>query len=487
MVEKLRECFDEMVVYKDLKKNNFFSSLSLPSFLRDWLLKRFEDEDGDYDMDEVSEFIHTYLPKKDEWMSIKDRIIMEHEHVKMLTKITVDINIKNQEITFSLPDFGLSNKETLIEPFVWEKCKDELVNGKETWGIVELGYRLPDETMKITGKIKLISFTSFCPYTVNLDYYKDVRNEFSVEEWVDILLGAIDYNANGYEDISQKLSVLKRLLPFLEKRLNLIELAPKGTGKSYLFGHVSRYGILTDGGKITRAKMFYDAAKKVPGFIMGNDYVAIDEVKLVTFGDVNEMRSIMQGYMEYGTFNFGGYEGKSDAGIVFLGNIKQDNMDEYTNMFTELPVLFQESALLDRIHGFIKGWKIPRMNDDLKICGWALNSEYFSSILHLLRDDASYRAIVDKLIEVPEKADTRDTEAVKRIATAYLKLLFPNTRKPNDISKKDFETYCLWPAAKMRNIIKIQLGILDKEFKGKDIPSFKVQSFENEDRMCGLW
>lgn len=481
MTEKLRECFDEMVVYKDLKKSNFFSALSLPAFLRDWLLKKFEDENGDFDIDEVSEFIQTYLPKKEDWMSIKSRLIMENEHIKILTKISVDINIKNQEITFSLPDFGLTNKETLIEPFVWEDCKDELVKGRDTWGVVELGYRLPDDTLKLQGKIKLVSFTNFCPYNADLDYYKDVRNEFSIQEWIDILLGAIDYNAAGYEDITNKLTMLTRLLPFVEKRLNLIELAPKGTGKSYLFGHISRYGILTDGGKITRAKMFYDDGRKIPGFIMGNDYVAIDEVKLVTFGDVNEMRSIMQGYMEYGTFNFSGYEGKSDAGVVFLGNIAQDNMDEYINMFTELPTLFKESALLDRIHGFIKGWDVPRMNDDLKICGWALNSEYFTSILHLLRDDASYRAIVDRLIEVPDRADTRDTEAVKRIATAYLKLLFPNVRKPSDISAKEFQKYCLKPAAKMRYIIKIQLGILDEEFKGKNVPTFSVREINEED------
>ncbi len=480
MADKLRECFDEMVVYKDLKKSNFFSALSLPSFLRDWLLKKFENEDGDFDIQEVSDFIQTYLPKKDDWISIKNRIIMENEHVKILTRISVDINIKNQEITFSLPDFGLTNKETLIETTVWEDCKDELVNGKDTWGVVELGYRLPDDTMKLQGKIKLVSFTNFCPYTVDIDYYKDIRAEFSIDEWIDVLLGAIDYNAAGYKDDTQKLTMLTRVLPFIEKRLNLIELAPKGTGKSYLFGHISRYGVLTDGGKITRAKMFYDAARKVPGFIMGNDYVAIDEVKLVTFGDVNEMRSIMQGYMEYGTFNFGGYEGKADAGIVFLGNISQDNMDEYMNMFSELPALFQESALLDRIHGFIKGWDVPRMNDDLKISGWALNSEYFSSILHLLRDDVSYRAIVDRLVEVPEHADTRDTEAVKRIATAYLKLLFPNVRKPNDICTKDFQKYCLRPAAKMRNIIKTQLGILDKEFKGKNVPSFAIRVIDEE-------
>lgn len=479
-VETLKYCFGEMVVYKDLKKSNFFSALSLPAFLRDWLLKKFEDEDGNFDIEEVSEFIQTYIPKRDDWMSIKNRIIMENEHVKFLTRISVDINIKNQEITFVLPEFGLTKKETLIEHNVWENYKSELVNGREIWGIVELGYRFPDEEQKLSGKIKLVSFTNFCPYTVDLEYYKDVRNEFSLEQWIDVILGAIDYNAAGYEEPCHKFTMISRLLPFLEKNLNIIELAPKGTGKSYLFGHVSRYGLLTDGGKITRAKMFYDSAKKIPGFIMGNDYVAIDEVKLVTFNDTNEMRSIMQGYMEYGTFNFGGYDGKSDAGIVFLGNIDQDNMDEYNNMFSELPALFKESALLDRIHGFIKGWDIPRMNDDLKISGWALNSEYFSSILHLLRDDASYRAIVDQLVVVPERADTRDTEAVKKLTTAYLKLLFPNVRKPCDISAKDFKEYCLKPSMNMRYIIKTQLGILDKEYRGKGIPSYSVRDFENE-------
>ncbi len=477
MIEKLRECFDEMVVYKDLKKSNFFSSLGLPSFLRDWLLKKFQDENGEFDIEEVSDFVHTYLPKKEEWVSIKNRIIVENEYVKMLTKVGVDIDIKTKEIRFSLPDFGLTSKETIIEEKAWEKCKQDLVNGRESWGIVELGYRPPDNDAipKVPGKIKLVGFTDFCPYDIDLEYYKDARSEFTIEEWLDVLLGAIDYNASGYEDEYQKRAMLTRLLPFVEKRLNLIELAPKGTGKSYLFGHVSRYGILVDGGKVTRAKMFFDAVRRVPGFIVGNDFVTIDEVKLVNFGDVNEMRSIMQGYMEYGSFNFGGYEGKSDAGIVFLGNIDQDNMDEYADMFSELPSLFRESALVDRIHGFIKGWEIPRMNDDLKICGWALNSEYFSSILHLLHEDASYRSIVDELVEVPERADTRDTEAIKRITTAYLKLLFPNVRKPTDITSREFMKYCLRPACKMRNIIKMQLGILDKEFKGKDVPEFTIK------------
>ena len=480
MTSKLRECFDEMVVYKDLKKSNFFSALSLPSFLRDWLLKKFEDDEGNFDIEEVSEFIHEYLPKKDEWISIKNRIIVENERVKFLTKISVDINIKNQEITFSLPDFGLNNKETIIESDVWDNCKDELIKGRETWGVIELGYRLPDEGSKIPGKIKLTGFKNFCPYTIDLDYYKDVRSEFSTKEWIDIILGAMDYNADGYEDEHEKLTMLTRLLPFVEKRLNLIELAPKGTGKSYLFGRVSKFGWLSSGGVMSRAKMFYDISKRTPGLVSGNDFIALDEVQTISFTDVDEMRAALKGYMESGVYTVGNYEGTADAGIVLLGNISKENMDEYKSMFSELPSAFHESALIDRFHGFIKGWDIPRMHDDLKISGWALNSEYFCTIMHLLREDASYRAIVDRIIEVPEHADTRDTEAIKRITTAYVKLLFPNVRSPKDLDLREFQRYCLKPAVKMRYIIKKQLGILDIEFQGKEVPEFSVRYVDDE-------
>ena len=477
MNENFRYCFDEMIVYKDLRKSNFFLALSLPAFLRDWCLKKFEDEEGAFDVEEVSEFIKTYLPKKDDWISIKNRIITGYEKVKFLAKITVDINIKNQEVTFALPDFGLNNKETIIEPEVWRECQNDLVRGKETWGVVELAYRFPDQKQKLDGKIKLVSFPDFCPYTVDLDFYKDARAEFTLDEWLDILLGAIDYNAEGYDSQLQKRTMLTRLLPFLEKRLNLIELAPKGTGKSYLFGRLSKYGWLSSGGIMSRAKMFYDISKNKQGLVCNNDFVVLDEVQTISFTDVDEMRAAMKGYMESGVFTVGNIEGTADSGIVLLGNISADNMDVYRNMFTELPAVFHESALLDRFHGFIKGWDIPRMHDDLKISGWALNTEYFCTILHLLRDDVSYRAIVDEMVDVPPHADTRDTEAIKRIATAYMKLLFPHYRTAEDVNIKHFVHYCLQPAKDMRATIKYQLGLLDKEFKGKNIPDLKVKTF----------
>lgn len=104
-----------------------------------------------------------------------------------------------------------------------------------------------------------------------------------------------------------------------------------------------------------------------------------------------------------------------------------------------------------------------------------INSEYFCSILHELRNDMSYRAIVEKIVEVPEHADTRDTEAIKRLATAYLKLLFPNVRNEFDVDKMEFRDYCLTPAMKMRRIIKLQQGMIDSEYKNKDIPCLMVR------------
>jgi ATP-dependent Lon protease len=478
MIDKLRNCFDEMVVYKDLKKSNFFSALSLPSFMRDWLLKKFEDENGYFNSDELVRFVRTYLPRKDDWTAIKNQVVIEHERVKFLAKVSVDIDIRTGEVSFTLPDFGLSSKDTIIEDAVWQTCKDDLVRGRETWGMVEIGYRQPDEgDSKSRGKIKLTAFKTFCPYTIDIDYFKDARREFNTAEWLDVLLGAVDYNADGYlGDEEKKLTMLTRLLPFVEKRLNLIELAPKGTGKSYLFGRVSRFGWLSSGGVMSRAKMFYDQNKRIEGLVSGNDFITL-EVQTISFTDVDEMRAALKGYLESGIFTVGNYEGTADSGVILCGNIKKETMDEdgFGNMFEELPSVFHESALIERFHGFIKGWNIPRMNDDLKIAGWALNSEYFCSIMHELRNDMSYRAIVDELIEVPDAADTRDTEAVKRIATAYLKLLFPQVRNANDITAREFKRYCLDRARKMRDTIKYQLGILDVEYRGKDIPAFSVR------------
>lgn len=486
--DKLRKCFESMAVFKDLTQTSLFKTLGLPSFMRDWLLQRFENADGVFDVGEMLSFVHEFIPKHDDWTRIKDRIVVGFERVKLLAKIVVNIDVVTGEVTFSLPDFGLRNRETMIDADVWDKCRGKLASGHETWGMLELGYRPPDDTArpKMPGKIRLLSFRDFCPYDIDLNYYKDVRNEFSIQEWIDIILGAVDYKAEGYDAAKaenadlpdpqiMKLTMLSRVLPFAEKRLNLMELAPMGTGKSYLFGQVSRYGWLSTSDKMTRAKLFYDAGRREPGLVGQNDFIVLDEIQKTIFED--GMGSVMQGYLEQGTFSVGNYSSSADSGFVLCGNIAPEIMkqDGYAYMFANLPKLFQDAAMIDRFHGFIKGWNIPRMNSTLKIDGWALNSEYFTAILHQLRDDSSYRHVVDELIEVPSGSDERDTEAIKRISTAFVKLLFPNVRTPADILEKDFVRYCFRPAIKMRYTIRYQMGLMNEQYRGKDLPALKIR------------
>lgn len=243
--------------------------------------------------------------------------------------------------------------------------------------------------------------------------------------------------------------------------------------------HYNNFAPLCDdpsGGSISRAKMFYDISKRTQGLVSRYDYVAFDEIQSIKFTDAMEMQGALKGYLESGEYRVGDSRGVGDAGLILLGNIDSELMDVNQNMFKDLPDIFHESALLDRFHGFIKGWNIPKMKESLKANGWALNTEYFGEIMHYLRDELAYRAVVDQLLQLPKNSATRDTEAIKRICTGYLKLLFPNA---TDVSKVDvslFETYCLAPAMEMRRVIKTQLGIIDEgEFGGMTIPEITIK------------
>ncbi|WP_300695632.1 anti-phage BREX system Lon protease BrxL, partial [uncultured Phocaeicola sp.] len=114
--ERLMDAFDEMVLYKDLSKGSIISSFKLPSFMRDWVMKKFQDDEGLLNIDEASGFIQTYIPKRSEWKSIQNRIVTQNERVKFLGRVSVNINIKTQEVSFALPDFGLGYKDTYISP-----------------------------------------------------------------------------------------------------------------------------------------------------------------------------------------------------------------------------------------------------------------------------------------------------------------------------------------------------------------------------------
>ena len=505
--DKVRSEFSDMVVLKDPKRAEFFSNLSMPSYMRDWLVMKFSDAQGNIDYDSVLDYTKRYIPDRDAFQGIKYKL-MCGERAKFLARVRMNVNLKKGVVEFELPDFGggRGGASGIVSDEVLDQYADVLLRESENWGIIELalGSTLIDEDddfgdcsgsakffNKLLGRsqeqddsdsktsikpkeIYLSSYKPFCPYRVDLNFYKNARSNFDIHEWIDVVISAVDYNPDGYLDefgnVSEekKLYFLRRLLPFVEKRVNLIELAPMGTGKSYIFEKISKRGWLISGGTVSRATLIYDNAKKTGGLLTRFDYVGFDEVQSITFEQPGQIQQALKHYMEFGEIKGFDSQMSSDAGVIVLGNIDAEKFDINQNMVDKISEVFGEAATMDRFHGFIPGWKIPRMEQDMIANGWAINTEYFAEILHALRDDLSYAAIVDECILVPPKADKRDLTAIKRLCTAFLKLLFPHVKSKEDIDPDEFIKYCLNPAKEMRSIIKRQLCVIDpKEF---DVP-----------------
>lgn len=483
---KIREVFADMVVLKDPQRSEYFSNLSIPSYMRDWLVMKFSDDDGQIDYDSVHRYIKKYIPSREDFEQYKFQMV-NGETVQFLARVRVSVNVKTGKTIFELPDFGGSRGGAagVVARNIAEEWQDTLLHESENWGIITLTWIMEGTVSKPKGVITMVGYKPFCPYSVDLDFYREARKEFDIHEWIDVIISAVDYNPNGYTDDegnvdeATKLFFLRRLLPFVEKRVNLIELAPKGTGKSYVFEKISKRGWLISGGTVSRASLIYDNAKKTGGLLTRFDYVGFDEVQSITFEQPGQIQQALKHYMEFGEIK--GFDAalSADAGVIVLGNINADKFDINTNMVEHISDVFGESATLDRFHGFIPGWKIPRLNGDLIAKGWAINTEYFAEVLHALRDDLTYAAIVEESLDIPPKADKRDMTAIKRLCTALVKLLFPNATSKKDIDPQEFIDYCLNPAKEMRSVIKRQLCIIDpKEFNvpgKKDIPDIQYR------------
>ena len=470
--EKIREQFSSMAIYKDpVAANSLFAGRNLPAFVKDFLLKRYILPDGTVKREELTSFLDQVIPKQD--TDVKDRLDAGEE-VTLLCRFQVYIDLVRGVRRFGVPDLGIKTNEGRIPEYVYTKHPGELVDG-EKWGIIKLTV-LPDDDGK-KNHVEMVDYKPFKPYrTVDIEYLRNARKAFDTTEWIDVLLSAMEYNADGFGSLTQKLEFLSRLLIFVEPRLNVIELAPKGTGKSFVFGNLSKYGWLVSGGKVTRAKLFYDKNRQQNGIMKNHDFTAFDEIQTITFQEPAEIQAALKSYLESGKTTIDNNEFSSECGLMLMGNIPLDANKRPRNYryFDSLPPVFQESALLDRFHGFIEGWLLPRVNEGIIYRGWTLNVEYFSEILHTMRTENSYGMLYDEMVDRDGDADTRDSKAVKRIAVGYLKLLFPHWTRVEDVDREEFDRFCLQPAIRRRGIIKEQCHYIDPEFKAA-MPDFWIK------------
>ena len=270
-----------------------------------------------------------------------------------------------------------------------------------------------------------------------LDVMAEARTQFSSEEWRDFLVRSIGLEPS---ELSQRAkdAIILRMVPFVERNYNMVELGPRGTGKSHLFQQVSPYSHLISGGKATIAKMFVNNANGQRGLVCQYDVVCFDEVSGISF-DTKEGINIMKGYMESGEFSRGKESIRADGSMVFVGNFDVDveHQQRVGHLFGPLPAeMRDDTAWMDRIHCYLPGWDVPKMNKDLTTDHFGLVSDFFSECMSRLRFQSRVSAMQNR-VHLGGALSGRDTNAVNKTVSGLLKLMYPDQEMA--VSDEDLE------------------------------------------------
>ncbi len=330
------------------------------------------------------------------------------------------------------------------------------------WGTIELAY---DETELHNGKIRPFKVTAFTPFQVsviNVEEYVEKRARFSAEEWLDVLVTSCGLSAEGMTR-REKLLYLCRCVPLVETNVNLVELGPRETGKTYLYRNISYYAHVLSGGKATPAQLFINLASGRIGEVGTRDMVVFDEIANTDFSDPRALVSIMQGYMQDGKFSRGRKEVLAFASLAFVGNLDVQGRlphEKYYHLFEPLPEFLQVLAFLDRIHAYLPGWEVPKLTPQSYARDYGFITDYFCEIMHELRR-ADVLSKVRKRFTLVDAANTpgglsgRDQRAVFKVAGGLLKLLYPH----GDV-REDELAELLQVACELRQRVRDQLHLM---------------------------
>lgn len=473
--QKARDYYGEVVINKGLMGKAGFGARAIPVYVGEWIISQFLEGD-DLSEDSRSEIVNTvsrFLPQKADKNTLLNRL-MEQEEVRILDDFTVNVNLAKHIHELHIPVLDVSS--AMIQKNIVDDNPMLLKTGM--WGVGSLRYVPPDGEEVKSGQIWMVDFKPFQSPGVDLDYYRESRRHFTLDEWIDLLVSSCQFNPVIHEP-PQKLLLLSRIIPLIEARVNLAELAPKGTGKSFVFDNISRYAAVIPGGKLSAPALFFNSNTKQLGLMPRYDVVIVDEIQKIHTDAAGEAMAALKMYLESGRYRRAtGDLGTAESGFVMLGNItlgpNRFPLYQSDGIFKELPAALQESAFIDRIHGLIEGWLMPRISRDTPSKSLGFKGDFFSEILHNLRVDLRYADYVSHSLHLPQCEDMRDNKAVARLAEGFLKLLFPDLNLTDD----EFIAYCVNPAVRMRQQIRDELAKLDQEYSWVTIKSQKPDEFQ---------
>lgn len=452
---KIETFFPDVCVHKGIAASVGLSGRMIPAFVFDWLVSRYRTNEGGVDGDGIRNFIARYLPDKKQKESLMYELRSGNQ-LKILDAFSVKVHPSKGDLQLRIPSLDITGRA--LESIVDE---NPLLLYGNVWGSATLMW-MPQKGKEDLFEVVMTAFKPMQAASIDLEYFLASRKEFTLDEWQVLLTRCMGYAEEKYT-LRQKMLLLTRLIPLVEPRVNIIELAPKGTGKSYIFSQLSRHAWLISGGVVTRPQLFYDMNKQQTGIISRYDAIVLDEIQTIRLKDEEEIVGALKGYLESGEFRVMGFHGSADAGFVILGNIPiEDGLPKHVNFFKELPGWLKghgATALLDRFHGLLPGWELPRIESSSICQSFALRADYFGEVLYSLRSRQDHMAFVkDHTIA---DGDLRDTRAIQRLACGYLKLLFPDI---NSVTADDFHEFCLKPAIELRSNIRRQMAIMDPEY-----------------------
>ncbi len=453
--QKINLEFPGLVVRKDLVKAVKGNAI-VPTYVLEYLLGQYCATDDEATIQSgittVKEILRKHFVHRSEAGLVRSNI-KESGRNKVIDKIKVVLNDKRDVYEAEFSNLGI--KKVLVDTNTVKAHPKLLVGG--VWCIADVEYEFSEDNNAspwVLASLKPIQMSHF-----DYDGYIATREKFTTTEWIDLLLQSIGFNPKMFGKRT-KLTQLLRLIPFCERNYNVIELGPKGTGKSHIYSEFSPHGILISGGEVTVPKLFVSNSTGKIGLVGYWDVVAFDEFAGKKKSVNKALVDIMKNYMANKSFSRGIEMLGAEASMVFVGNTRHTvpYMLNNSNLFDELPEKFYDPAFLDRLHFYIPGWEVEIIRGEMFSDGYGFVVDYLAEILRAMRNhDFSDR--YTKYFTLSSDISTRDRDGIHKTFSGLMKIIFPH----GGASKDEVEELLKF-AIEGRKRVKDQLMRIDKTY-----------------------
>lgn len=419
---KILDAFPGLVVRKDLTKG-LKQNAVVPTYVLEYLLGQHCATDDPTAMKAGLESVQRILAKhyvhRNQAALVRSTIKEKGRH-KVIDKLTVDLNDKGGFYEAEFTNLGIK-KVPVADDFV-RRYPKLLVGG--IWCIVDVVYEVPVEPKASPWTIETLKPIQVAK--VDFEEFLAARRKFTTEEWMDVLMQSIGFNPEMFTRRG-KLLTLIRLIPYCERNYNLIELGPKGTGKSHIYAEFSPHGMLISGAEVSVAKLFVNNSSGKIGLVGYWDCVSFDEFAGKDKKVDKSLVDIMKNYMANRSFSRGIEQLSAEASMVFMGNTKKSvaYMLKHSHFFDQLPDKYIDSAFLDRLHAYSPGWEVSPVRGELFTSGYGFIVDYIAEILKHLRSE-DFTSSYKEHFEIVSEVSIRDQTGFEKTFSGLMKIIHPH-------------------------------------------------------------